>query len=147
MPAFLSSIDACNVSIKADLDELGVSIAEAAASLGVTRQQLYRVTKGENAISPDMALRLESGIGSGFLAAASDELRSGAGKNEGGGRRRQETRTEGRVIRTAATMPTTASGTNPRNSQVDATLAASRLRPPEKPLALATRPQIAAPTA
>lgn len=50
--------------IKGELAELGVSIAEAAAVLGVTRQQLYRVTKGESAISPDMALRLEKAIGS-----------------------------------------------------------------------------------
>jgi antitoxin HigA-1 len=50
--------------IKADLDELGIGVAEAASSLGVTRQQLYRVIKGENAISPDMALRLEKAIGS-----------------------------------------------------------------------------------
>ena len=32
--------------------------------MGVTRQQLYRVIKGECAISPEMALRLEKGIGS-----------------------------------------------------------------------------------
>ena len=32
--------------------------------LGVTRQQLYRVIKGECAISPEMAVRLEHGIGS-----------------------------------------------------------------------------------
>jgi addiction module HigA family antidote len=32
--------------------------------MGITRQQLYRVTKGENAISPEMALRLEKAIGS-----------------------------------------------------------------------------------
>jgi antitoxin HigA-1 len=50
--------------IKGELDALRVSIAEAAASLGVTRQQLYRVTKGESAISPEMALRLEKAIGS-----------------------------------------------------------------------------------
>jgi addiction module HigA family antidote len=50
--------------IRDDLDELGISVAEAAAGLGVTRQQLYRVIKGENAISPDMALRLEKAIGS-----------------------------------------------------------------------------------
>jgi antitoxin HigA-1 len=50
--------------IKADLDELGLTVAEAAAGLGVTRQQLYRVIRGENAISPDMALRLEKAIGS-----------------------------------------------------------------------------------
>jgi addiction module HigA family antidote len=50
--------------LKADLDELGISVAEAAVGLGVTRQQLYRVTKGESAISPEMALRLEKAIGS-----------------------------------------------------------------------------------
>jgi addiction module HigA family antidote len=49
--------------IKADLDELGLSIAEAATGLGVTRQQLYRVINAESAISPDMALRLEKAIG------------------------------------------------------------------------------------
>jgi addiction module HigA family antidote len=50
--------------IKGGLDELGVSIAEAASVLGITRQQLYRVVKGESAITPDMALRLEKAIGS-----------------------------------------------------------------------------------
>jgi antitoxin HigA-1 len=50
--------------VKGELDELGVSVAEAAVALGVTRQQLYRVIRGENAISPDMALRLEKAIGS-----------------------------------------------------------------------------------
>src|SRR3954452_12736756 len=50
--------------IKADLEELGIGIAEAAAALGVTRQQLYRVTNGESWISPEMALRLEKAIGS-----------------------------------------------------------------------------------
>ena len=50
--------------IKDELDELGFSVTEAAAAIGVTRQQLYRVIRGENAISPDMALRLEKAIGS-----------------------------------------------------------------------------------
>ena len=50
--------------IKDDLDELGVSVAEAAARLGVTRQQLHRVVKGDSGISPEMALRLEKAIGS-----------------------------------------------------------------------------------
>jgi antitoxin HigA-1 len=50
--------------VKDELEGIGVSVAEAAAGLGVTRQQLYRVTKGESAISPEMALRLEKAIGS-----------------------------------------------------------------------------------
>lgn len=50
--------------IKGELDELRVGIADAATRLGVTRQQLYRVTKGENGISPEMTLRLEKAIGS-----------------------------------------------------------------------------------
>ena len=49
--------------IKADIEALGLSVAEAASGLGVTRQQLYRVINGESAISPDMALRLEKAIG------------------------------------------------------------------------------------
>ena len=49
--------------IKADLDELGLTVSEAAVGLGVTRQQLYRVINGTSAISPDMALRLEKAIG------------------------------------------------------------------------------------
>jgi antitoxin HigA-1 len=50
--------------IKADLEELGIGIAEAAEALGITRQQLYRVVNGESGISPEMALRLEKAIGS-----------------------------------------------------------------------------------
>jgi addiction module HigA family antidote len=50
--------------IKAELDALNVSVAEAADRIGVTRQQLYRIIKGESAISPDMALRLEKALGS-----------------------------------------------------------------------------------
>jgi addiction module HigA family antidote len=50
--------------IKADLEELGLSIAEAAEGLGVTRQQLYRVINGTSAVSPEMAVRLEKAIGS-----------------------------------------------------------------------------------
>ncbi len=49
--------------IKADLDELGLSVAFAAQGLGVTRQQLYRVINGGSAVTPEMALRLEKGLG------------------------------------------------------------------------------------
>jgi addiction module HigA family antidote len=49
--------------LKDDLDALGVSVAEAAKGLGVTRQQLYRVINGQCAISPEMAVRLEKAVG------------------------------------------------------------------------------------
>ena len=49
--------------LKEDFEALGVSVAEAAAGLGVTRQQLYRVIRGQSGISPEMALRLEKAIG------------------------------------------------------------------------------------
>jgi addiction module HigA family antidote len=49
--------------LKDDLQALGLSIAEAAKGLGVTRQQLYRVVNGECAISPEMAVRLERAVG------------------------------------------------------------------------------------
>ena len=47
--------------VKADIDELGLTIAEAAKGLGVTRQQLYRVINGECAITPEMADSLSLG--------------------------------------------------------------------------------------
>ncbi len=49
--------------IKDNIEEYGLSIAEAAEGLGVTRQQLYRVLRGENGISPEMAVRLEKAFG------------------------------------------------------------------------------------
>lgn len=50
--------------LKEDIEALGLSTAVAAKALGVTRQQLYKVTNGESAISPEMAIRLEAVIGS-----------------------------------------------------------------------------------
>jgi antitoxin HigA-1 len=50
--------------VKDEIGTLGLSVARAAHGLGVTRQQLYRVSKGERAISREMAVRLEKGIGS-----------------------------------------------------------------------------------
>jgi antitoxin HigA-1 len=49
--------------VKDNVDELGLSIAEAAKGLGVTRQQLYNVVNGKSAITPEMALRLEKALG------------------------------------------------------------------------------------
>jgi addiction module HigA family antidote len=49
--------------LKDNVDELGLSVAEAAKGLGVTRQQLYNVINGKSAISPEMAVRLEKALG------------------------------------------------------------------------------------
>ena len=37
-------------ALKGDFEALGLSIAEAAQALGISRSQLHRVTRGENAI-------------------------------------------------------------------------------------------------
>ena len=50
--------------VKDEIDELGLSVAQAATGLGVTRQQLYRLINGESGVSAEMAMRLEKGIGS-----------------------------------------------------------------------------------
>lgn len=50
--------------VKECIDELGLSVAEAARGIGVTRQQLYNVIAGRSAVSPEMAVRLEMGFGS-----------------------------------------------------------------------------------
>jgi addiction module HigA family antidote len=52
------------VGIKQELDDMGLTVAEAAKGLGVTRQQLYRVINGDCGITPEMAYRLEKAIGS-----------------------------------------------------------------------------------
>jgi addiction module HigA family antidote len=49
--------------LKDEIEALGLSIAEFAKALGVTRQQLYRVINGDCGITPEMALRLEMAIG------------------------------------------------------------------------------------
>jgi antitoxin HigA-1 len=50
--------------VRSELDELNIPVAEAAKALGITRQQLYNVINGKSSISPEMAVRLEKGIGS-----------------------------------------------------------------------------------
>ncbi len=50
--------------LRDDFEALGLTIAQAASGLGVTRQQLHNITSGKSAITPDMALRLEKAIGS-----------------------------------------------------------------------------------
>jgi addiction module HigA family antidote len=49
--------------LRYDLEALGLSVANAAKGLGVSRQQLNNVITGRSAISPEMAVRLEKGIG------------------------------------------------------------------------------------
>ena len=50
--------------VKENIEDLGLSIADAAKGLGITRQQLYNVISGKSAITPEMAVRLEKAIGS-----------------------------------------------------------------------------------
>ena len=50
--------------LKADFDELGLTTAQAAEALGISRNQLHRVVSGQSDISPELALRLETVIGS-----------------------------------------------------------------------------------
>ena len=51
-------------AIQNNIDELGLSVTEAAKGLGVTRQQLHKVITGRSSITPEMAVRLEKAIGS-----------------------------------------------------------------------------------
>ena len=48
---------------KANLEELGLSVAVAAKAMRVTRQQLYNVIQARSAVSPEMALRFEKAFG------------------------------------------------------------------------------------
>ncbi len=50
--------------VRENLEDLGLSVADAAKGLGITRQQLYNVISGKSAITPEMAVRLEKAIGS-----------------------------------------------------------------------------------
>lgn len=57
--------------LKDDIEALRLTVAEAAQALGITRQQLYNVINGKSGITPEMALRLEKGVGGtadGWLA-------------------------------------------------------------------------------
>jgi addiction module HigA family antidote len=46
------------------LDELKVSVTDAARGLGITRQQLHNLIAGRIGITPEMAVKLEKAIGS-----------------------------------------------------------------------------------
>jgi addiction module HigA family antidote len=47
-----------------NLEELNVSITDAARGLGITRQQLHNVIAGRSGITPEMAVKLELALGS-----------------------------------------------------------------------------------
>jgi addiction module HigA family antidote len=48
---------------KANLDELNLSVAQAAKAIKITRQQLHNVVQGRSAVTPQMALRFEKAFG------------------------------------------------------------------------------------
>jgi addiction module HigA family antidote len=48
---------------RANLDELNLSVAEAAKTMKITRQQLHNVMQGRSAVTPEMALRFEKAFG------------------------------------------------------------------------------------
>ncbi|EHJ45983.1 plasmid maintenance system antidote protein, XRE family (plasmid) [Solidesulfovibrio carbinoliphilus subsp. oakridgensis] len=50
--------------VKECLEDLGLSVAEAARGIGITRQQLHNVIAGRSAVTPEMAVRFEKAFGS-----------------------------------------------------------------------------------
>ncbi len=59
------------LSVRHDLEPLGLSVTEGARVLGVTRQTLNNVVNGKAGISPEMAIRLDKAFGGtaeGWLA-------------------------------------------------------------------------------
>jgi addiction module HigA family antidote len=54
------------ISVRHDcLEPLGLSVTEAANTLGVTRQALNNLVNGRSGISPEMAIRLDKAFGGG----------------------------------------------------------------------------------
>lgn len=50
--------------IREVLDDLGMSVSDAAKGLGISRQQLHNLIAGRSAIGPEVAIRLELALGS-----------------------------------------------------------------------------------
>ena len=50
--------------VKDCLEDLGLSVAEAAKGIGITRQQLHNVIAGRSSVTPEMAIRFEKAFGS-----------------------------------------------------------------------------------
>ena len=54
------------LSVRHDcIDDLNLTITEAAEILGVTRQTLNNLVNGQSGISPEMAIRLDKAFGGG----------------------------------------------------------------------------------
>jgi addiction module HigA family antidote len=54
------------LSVRHDcIEPLGLTVAEAAKRLGVSRKQLSDIVNGHAGISPEMAIRLDKGFGGG----------------------------------------------------------------------------------
>jgi addiction module HigA family antidote len=51
--------------VEANLKALGLRGAEAAKAIGVMRQQLYNVSNGKSAVTPEMAVCFEGAFGGG----------------------------------------------------------------------------------
>ena len=49
--------------VKECLDDLGWAVAEAAAALQITRQQLHNIVAGRSGVTPEMAIRFEKAFG------------------------------------------------------------------------------------
>jgi addiction module HigA family antidote len=50
--------------VKECLEDLRLSVAEAAKGIGITRQQLHNVIAGRSNVTPEMAVRFEKAFGS-----------------------------------------------------------------------------------
>jgi addiction module HigA family antidote len=50
--------------VKECLDDLGLTVADAAAALHITRQQLHNIVAGRSGVTPEMAIRFEKAFGS-----------------------------------------------------------------------------------
>jgi antitoxin HigA-1 len=59
--------------IKSDIDALGLTVVEAAAGLGISRQQLHSVIAGRSGVTPEMAVRLEKALGANSRACILDQ--------------------------------------------------------------------------
>ncbi|MCK8604273.1 HigA family addiction module antitoxin [Desulfoferrobacter suflitae] len=49
--------------VKACLEDLGLSVAEAAKGIGISRQQLHNVIAERSSVTPEMAVRFEKAFG------------------------------------------------------------------------------------